>query len=410
MKKLTFILFAVIVYGSLSAQDEEKSGWGIKFSGFVNTDYYYDSRQIVCARQGHFLLWPHPEKLDPEGKDINARGSFNFLSIRTRLRGTISGPDVLGAKTSAVIEGSFFGHSNLDLNEFRLRHAFAKMSWEHTELLMGQYWNPMFIPACFPGVLSFNTGAPFTPFARNPQLRVSHDAGPLKISAIAFAHADFTSAAGIRALRNSMIPELQLHASYEKPPANGRAGILIGAGAGYKKLVPVIETERGYQTTEGVSSFLVEVHGKLTLPKLTIKAQGMLGQNNYDLLMISSFGITSVDTITGRQTYAPTGSYAVWTEIHTNHAKWQPGFFAGYTRNLGAGEDISAGGVVGSRGNIDYIYRLSPRLLYNMGKMRFGLELEYTVAAFGAIDSMGLVQNSIAVGNLRALASVFYFF
>ncbi len=410
MKKIILFLAAIFACSLISAQEEEKPKWGIKFSGFINTDYFFDSRQVICARQGHFVLWPAPEKLDPEGNDINARGSFNFLSIRTRITGTISGPDVLGAKTSAVIEGSFFGHSNLDLNEFRLRHAFAKMDWEHTELLLGQYWNPMFIPECFPAVLSFNTGAPFTPFARNPQIRLSHNLGPIKISAVAFSHADFASAAGIRALRNSIIPELHLHALYQNAPTENKAGILIGGGAGFKRLVPLIETEEGYSTTEGVGSFLTEIYGKLTLPKLTIKAQGVFGQNNYDLLMISSFGITSVDSVTGRMTYAPTGSYSLWTEIHSNNPKWQPGFFAGYTKNLGATKDISAGGIVGTRGDIDFIYRIAPRLIYNVGKMRFGLELEYTVAAFGITNSEGLVENAKAVGNFRTLLSVFYFF
>lgn len=410
MKKIVFLLLTAFACSFISAQEEEKSKWGIKFSGFISTDYFYDSRQVVCARQGHFLLWPHPEKLDPEGVDINARGAFNFLSIRTRARATMTGPDILGARTQAVLEGSFFGHSNLDLNEFRLRHAFVKMNWEQTELLLGQYWNPMFIPECFPAVLSFNTGAPFGPFARNPQIRVSHNLGPIKLSAVAFSHADFASAAGIRALRNSMIPELNVHAQYNKAPGEGSAGILIGGGAGFKKLVPMIETEEGFHTTEGVGSFLTELYGKLTFKKLTIKAEGVFGQNNYDLLMISSFGIKSIDPVTGRQTYAPTGSYSVWTEIHSNNPKWQPGLFAGYTRNLGAGQDISAGGIVGTRGNIDYIYRLSPRILYNVGKMRFGLELEYTVAAFGTIDPEGLVVDPKAVSNLRTLLGVFYFF
>jgi hypothetical protein len=410
MKKVLFLLIAGFVCRFLSAQEEDKSKWGIKFSGFVNTDYFYDSRQIICARQGHFLLWPHPEKLDPEGVDINARGSFNFLSIRTRIRGTITGPDFLGAKTLGVIEGSFFGHSNLDLNEFRLRHAFVKLNWEQTELLLGQYWNPMFIPECFPAVLSFNTGAPFGPFARNPQIRVSHNMGPIKLSAVAFSHADFASAAGIRALRNSMIPDLNFQLQYLKAPAENSAGILLGGGVEFKRLVPMIETEEGYHTSEGVGSFLTELYGKLTFKKLTIKAEGVIGQNNYDLLMISSFGIKSIDPVTGRQTYAPTGSYSVWTEIHSNNPKWQPGFFAGFTQNLGAGTDISAGGIVGTRGEIDYIYRLSPRLIYNYGKMRFGLELEYTVAAFGTIDPEGMVVDSRAVGNLRTLVGVFYFF
>ncbi len=410
MKKVIFLLLAGFACSFLSAQEEEKSKWGIKFSGFINTDYFYDSRQVVCARCGHFLLWPAPEKLDPDGVDINARGSFNFLSIRTRARATISGPDILGAKTLGVLEGSFFGHSNLDLNEFRLRHAFVKLNWENTEVLMGQYWNPMFIPECFPAVLSFNTGAPFGPFARNPQIRVSHKLGAIKLSAVAYSHADFVSAAGIPALRNSMTPEIHLHAQYQKAPTANSAGILLGGGAGFKRLVPIIETEQGYHTAEGVGSFLTELYGKLTLKKLTIKAEGVLGQNNYDLLMISSFGITSVDPVSGRMTYAPTSSYSVWTEIHSNNPKWRPGFFAGYTKNLGAGQDISAGGIVGNRGNIDFIYRISPRLIYNVGKMRFGLELEYTVAAFGTINPEGLVEDSKAVGNLRTLLGVFYFF
>jgi len=79
-------------------------------------------------------------------------------------------------------------------------------------------------------------------------------------------------------------------------------------------------------------------------------------------------------------------------------------------QNLGAGTDISAGGIVGTRGEIDFIYRISPRLIYNVGKMRFGVELEYTVAAFGTINNEGLVDNSKAVGNLRTLIGVFYFF
>ncbi len=198
MKKIIFSLAAAAVCGMLKAQDAEEPKWGIKFSGFVNTDYFFDSRQTVNAREGHFLLCPAAKNFDPNNEDINAKASFNMLSIRTRIRGTISGPDVMGAKSSAVIEGSFFGHSNVDVNEFRLRHAFAKLNWENTELIIGQYWHPMFIPACFPATLSFNTGAPFQPFARNPQIRLTHELGSVKISVTALSHADFYSAAAIK--------------------------------------------------------------------------------------------------------------------------------------------------------------------------------------------------------------------
>ena len=73
-------------------------------------------------------------------------------------------------------------------------------------------------------------------------------------------------------------------------------------------------------------------------------------------------------------------------------------------------KDILAGSIAGTRGNIDVIYRVSPRRLYNVGKMRFGLELEYTVAAFGNVNSTGKIDNATAVGNFRTLLSAFYFF
>jgi hypothetical protein len=410
MKKIALFLAASALCGIMTAQESEKSSWGIKFSGFVNTDYFIDSRQIVSARQGHFLLWPAAEKLDPNGEDINAQPSFNILSIRTRLRGTISGPDVLGAKTSAIIEGSFFGHSNTDLNGFRLRHAFAKMNWENTELLVGQTWHPMFITSCFPGVLSFNTGAPFAPFARNPQIRITHDLGPVSISATALAHADFYTAAGIAGLRNSVMPEMHLQLWYMRPSTEDMTGILLGGGAGFKRIVPVIETELGYKTNSGLGSFTAELYGKLTFNKLTWKVEGAWGQNNYDILMLGSYAVTSIDGATGIMQYTPTSAFSGWTEIHSNNTKWQPGLFAGYTKNLGANQDISAGSVAGTRGDIDFIYRISPRMAYNVGKMRFGIELEYTVAAFGTINRSGQVENSKAVGNLRTLLSIFYFF
>jgi hypothetical protein len=408
MKKITFIFTMALICSMVMAQEDEKKDWGIKFSGFVNMDYFFDSRQILCARQGHFLLWPLPVKLDPNGEDINAKSSFNMLAIRTRLRGTISGPDALGAKTSGVIEGSFFGHSNLDINEFRLRHAFIKLNWESTELLIGQTWHPMFITGCFPGVLSFNTGAPFAPFARNPQVRITHDLGLLSISAIAFAHADFYTAAGIRGLRNTGVPEFHVQAAYNQ--SFSETSNLIGGGAGYKTIMPAIETEMGYKTNSAFGSFAAELYTKLTLPKLTLKLQGTYGQNNYDVLMLGSFAATSMDAVTGITQYTPTGCYAGWAEIHSNNKKWQPGLFAGYTKNLGANQDITSGTVAGTRGDLDFIYRISPRMTFISGKFRLGLELEYSVAAFGTINQTASVENTTATGNLRTLLGAFYFF
>ena len=410
MKKSFLIIAIVTVFANGWAQEEETPKWGIKFSGFVNMDYYFDSRQTVCAREGHFLLYPAPEKLDPNNEDINAKASFNMLAIRTRVRATLTGPDLLGAKSSAVIEGSFFGHSNMDLNEFRMRHAFLTLNWESTELLIGQYWHPMFRPACFPAVLSFNTGVPFAPFARNPQVRITHKIGMLSVSATALSHADFYTAAGIAGLRNSGMPELHAQAWYSNSSTDRNMGILLGGGLGFKRIVPMIETGLGYKTKEGFGSFAAEVWSKFTLPRFTVKLEGIYGQNNYDLIMLGSYAVTSVDPATGIMTYTPTGNLSVWTEVYTNHKTWQPGLFAGFTRNLGANQDVVPGSVQGIHGELDYVFRIAPRMIYNVGRLRFGLELEYTAAAFGTINQTAGVDNAKQVGNFRTLIGAFYFF
>ncbi|MBE9481668.1 MAG: hypothetical protein IMY69_08235, partial [Bacteroidetes bacterium] len=89
MKKHLLILFVLIFPIILVAQDNKN--FGIKFSGFVKSDIFWDSRQTVDVREGHFCLYPQNEKLDINGKDVNAKSKFNILSIQTRLKGNITG-------------------------------------------------------------------------------------------------------------------------------------------------------------------------------------------------------------------------------------------------------------------------------------------------------------------------------
>ena len=128
MKKYIIVALALLCTVAVSAQEKEESKFGVKISGFVKNDFFWDSRQTVAAREGHFLLWPQPEFIDENGEDINAKASFNFLAIQSRLTGTITGPDAFGAKTSGLIEGDFFAQANAHIDLFRLRHAFVKLN------------------------------------------------------------------------------------------------------------------------------------------------------------------------------------------------------------------------------------------------------------------------------------------
>jgi len=434
MKKgLLLLVFSTIIAASAIAQDNKS--FGIKFSGFVKTDIYWDSRQTVSIREGHFLLYPTNERLDADGNDINAKPNFNMLSIQTRLRGTITGPDALGAKTSGVIEGAFFGHSSGDINGFRLRHAFVKLSWKKTSLLVGQYWHPAFVTYCYPGTVSFNTGAPFVPFTRNPQIRVTQKLGKFNFMLTALSQLDFmsygpnpaydpndpSSPAKIqspRFLRNSALPALNFRFEYRNVNTDDNKEFLIGASVNFKMLTPRLVTDSKYSTSETVASISETFYLKLKLPKVTFKLQGVYAQDPFNWVMIGGYAVESIsDTMKDYRNYVPITTASGWLDVHSNGKKWQVGVLAGYSQNLGAEKDII--GPAYQRGaNIAYLYRISPRFIYNSGKFRIAPEIEYTVAAYATkdengvlnIDSKGKVTDSKEIGNMRFLLGVYFFF
>jgi len=66
-----------------------------------------------------------------------------------------------------------------------------------------------------------------------------------------------------------------------------------------------------------------------------------------------------------------------------------------------------------SRGSdIAYMYRISPRLIYNVGKFRIAPEIDYTVAAYGKVTNgtEAIPADLNPVGNFRILLGVYYFF
>ncbi|MCX6165223.1 MAG: hypothetical protein NTU73_10270, partial [Ignavibacteriae bacterium] len=250
--KIFIIALLIAVSFTVNAQDKkDESKFGIKFSGFIKTDAFFDSRQTVNIREGHFLLYPDNVSLDANKEDINAKSNFNILSIQSRLKCTVTGPDVFDAKPTGVIEADFFGNENAsfsDVNGFRLRHAFVKLNWQTTELLVGQYWHPMFIAESYPGVISFNTGAPFQPFTRNPQIRISQTIGKLKLIGCVFSQRDFTSTgpdgASSKYIRNSAIPNLHFQMQYKSDSSN----FFAGAGIDYKTITPELYTSNNSAT------------------------------------------------------------------------------------------------------------------------------------------------------------------
>ena len=391
---------------SSKAQQKTESNFGISFSGFVKTDIILDSRQTVNLREGHFLLYPANESKDKNGEDINAKSGFNILSIQTRLVGKIKGPDAFGAKTSGIIEAEFFGTTDGDINGFRLRHAYVNFKWENTNLLIGQTWHPMFISEVFPQVVSFNTGVPFQPFSRNPQIKLTQSFGGLNLIAALATQRDFTSNGpnGFSSsyLRNSVVPDLHLQVQFKSEK------MILGSGIDFKTLTPRLETSKNYKTDNTIGSFACLGYAKFVISSLTLMFEGVYGKNLADLLMLGGYAVKSINQTTGAEEYTNLKAYSLWSDI--SYGKdIQVGLFCGYSKNLGADDNV-VGNFYVRGSNIDNIFRLSPRILFNSGQARIAAELEYTSAAYGTTASNGKVIDTNDVNNLRLLLAVYYFF
>jgi len=429
MKKALLILLTTMFLGSIKAQAQEgEKKFSVKLSGFVKNDFFFDSRETVSAREGHFLLWPTPESLDANGNDINAKPNFNFLAIQSRLKVAATGPDAFGAKTLAVIEADFFGQTNPNINLLRLRHAFIKLNWKSTELLTGQYWNPLFVTDCFPGTVSFNTGTPCQSFARNPQIRITQQFGGFRLLLAALAQRDYTSRGPDPAnnaivlvssefLRNSNIPDLHFQIHYHVKSAQESTNIVFGAGVAYKTIVPRLYSVVGndkYKVDEKVSGLTAMAFAKLKFKAVTFKLQGRYGENITDLLSVSGFAIKSVDdAVTGKQSYTPLKNTSFWAEVHTNGQKVQFGIFAGYLKNQGTKEEMSSAAnmVYGLGNNIESMYRVSPRVIFYSNKLEFACELEYTSANYGSsYDVHYIPASTTTTANMRVLLSAKYNF
>jgi hypothetical protein len=401
-------LVCALVLAPIAHAQEEKPAYGITFSGFVKTDVMFDSRQTIAFREGHFLLYPSNIVNDKFNVDINAKDNFNILSIQTRILGKITGPDALGAKTSGLIEGEFFGTSDADVSGFRIRHAYLKMDWASSSLLIGQFWHPMFVVEMFPGVVSFNTGAPFQPFSRNPQIRFSYNINKVKLIAAAISQRDFQSngPGGFSSayLRNAVLPNLHAQLQY------GSSGTLIGCGLDYKMLIPRLVTTRNVATDASVSSTALLGYAKLVLDPVAVKIEGTYGGNLSDMLMLGGYAVKSIDAVSGIEEYLALKCYSFWGEISTGK-DLELALFAGYSKNCGASDNLT-GTYYGRGTDIDAIFRISPRVAWNVGKVRFASEFEYTSAGYGSPNSMnkGRVENVKNVANARLLLAAYYFF
>lgn len=428
MKKITLTLMVALVAISGMAQVKIGKDFSLKIYGQVRTDIYYNSRDNVQSVDGLFYSYPKDEQLDANGNDINGSSSSNMYAVYSRMGFDFAGPMLGKAKTSAKIEFDFRGNGNDNLSALRLRHAYFNLDWGKNKLLVGQTSHPFFGEVS-PQILNLNTGSPFQPFGRAPQIRYRHNSGALQLQVAALWQSQFKShgpvvengklsldASGKEKTsrnqaphKNSNIPELALGLDYK---ANGW---IIGAGLDMLSLVPRTTAfdEKGkptYKVDERLTTVSYEAHVKYQNDKLFFAAKSTLGSNFTHTSMLGGYGIKSENAKTGEREYTPFRNSSNWINI-VYGKKWKPGIFVGYIKNLGTADEMISSTVYGTGTNIDELWTGTFELTYNVPHWKIGAEYNYTSALYGKNDLKdGKVKDTHAVSNNRLVLSATYSF
>ena len=429
--KISFSLLLVLHIFCLSAQQPQSvneikpviptvklgDSVTVKFGGFVRAEYYIDSRKTIGAVDDIFGFFPDKHSYDSNGNDLNDVVKSTLSTQATRFNSLFSGPNFLKAKSSAFFEFDFTGGNNINL---RLRHAYLKLSWPKTDLLVGKTWNPL-AETIFPSVTGMNTGIPFRPFGRGDQIRVtlkpSHKVDILAAAVFQSEHRsfNFTDAIGTVGLsfdntRTNPIPDLHLQLHYKLD------SFFAGLISEFKIVRPTTlstGTAGTFKVNETVRSYSFGGFARYTQKKLTIQGSSLYGQNLSELFQQGGYAVTSIDLINGHRTYTPSNSVASWLNI-TYGKNLLIGLFGGYQKNLGFSSNILSGPgtFLGRWQDIDHTYRLSPSIKYSKGRLVLVAELDYNVAAYGTVDYIdrGKVKNAEEISNVRVLIAAMFLF
>ncbi len=439
MMKRFLLLFTLLAGSSLYAQDAKPKETSLEFYGFVRYDAFVDTYKGLNAANEQFFVLPLYAGTDTNGDHINQTPTYNFSSMATRVGVRIAGPVVFNAKTTGNIETDFAGDLANNPAMFRVRQANVVFSWEKSSLLVGQTWHPFWSGKVFPTVGGLNTGCPFQPFNRSPQVRFDYKPGSELILSAAlvsefqyksygFSKIDSMSPKAMTIektdafTRNAGIPELIANVELNK------GKFTFGAGASLKYIKPTLYTvgisagkdDKKYVSDDLLRSASFIGYAQYTKKMFTIRAKAVLGQNMTHLTMPGGYGVKSVDPSTGAMEYTPYNTLTSFINA-VYGKKYQVGFFAGYLKNQGTTDALYNFGTNSSPvavtpglvPNVASMYRLSPHFSINVSKVRLVFEYELTSAKYGTGSitlNDGSYASSVTAANHRALIMLMYSF
>ena len=406
--RLKFIVLALCALFLLpvSAQDSVKGAkkeaarshlkQHFKPYGFIRNYFTYDSRECIAGTGDLYFYMPKDENwnktTDPAlREDLNNVSSFRFLSLTTRVGLNIVGYKWRNTEFSGKIEADFFSgiskvgdgtHAVSGTAQFRLRQAYVSLSWDslrmndkdlaRVDLTIGQAWHPMAADLC--DVIALNSGAPFGPFNRSPQVRMDARLGKwFTLTAAGLWQMQYNSTGpdgqSAEYMLYSKTPEAYLGLSFHDK------GWIVRAGADVLSIKPrhlgeALDANGNVILGTDGKPLQITVKDRITTASpflylqykqgdFSFKAKTILAESGEHMNMNGGYGVKAINP-DGSYEYTPTRTSSTWISLmyggkvgaqeDKHPQKLQGILFAGYVENLGTKDPLAvnaAGKLVG---------------------------------------------------------------
>ena len=408
--------------------------------GFIRNYFTYDSRESISGTGDLYNYQPKDESWNQtpeeaaasgvERQDLNAQSTFRFLALTTRIGLNIVGYKWGNTEFSGKIEADFFAgltgnvHKVGGVAQLRLRQACVTLGWDslkmgkdyaRVDLTLGQTWHPMAADLC--DVIALNSGAPFGPFNRSPMVKMDARLGKyITLTTAGLWQTQYLSTGPLGQTGEYMLygktPEAYLGLSVHDKGWIARVGMDV---------VSISPRQQGTVTGNDGSTVTVKVNDRLTTVspfaylqykkgEFSFKAKTIFAQAGEHMNLDGGYGVTKVNE-DGSYKYTPIRTSASWISLvyggkvgsqeDKHPQKLQGILFAGYSKSLGTKDaiyDPNGDGIVNEKtkddkswlyfytarpNNTNQLWRLSPTLLYTVGKFQLGLEYEITSVQYG---------------------------
>ncbi len=407
MRNLHTLAFSfLLLAGSLSATAAEQAEAGKKaatkvtahkvlshfeFHGFIRSYFAFDTRESLAGTEDLYYYMPKDIN-SPAGEDLNDQMSFRFAALTSRVWVDVKGFQFGAYHVGGRIEADFYAGLNgvTGTAQLRLRQAFVSLARDGRTWKIGQTWHPM--AADLPDIFSLESGAPFGPFNRSPQVNFDWKINDwFGLTAATLWQMQYTSTgpngASADYIKYGLTPECYLGLNFHTKKS------LFRIGGDILSIKPRNNNgERKVQ--DRLTTYNAFVYAQTKADNWTFKGKVTYAQDGGHMNLVGGYGVTGIMDDGISWNYTPTQTVSGWFTAMAKFGAWQPQMLLGYLENFGCYKGIVNNTIVAApffqknnAGTLARMARIQPELIYNLGSLQFGIEYMLTAAHYGKADA-----------------------